>query len=217
MGAAACARSYPVRTRSQNAPPRAEPTEKHGAVAGFGKAASFAAEPLDEKAWLATAEDCGEPGQKDLCVRVEAERRIDDEEAAAGQASLRDGWSDLKLKAQNALYASFCEVCGKGGTSSRIFDRVPKHEHACRPFAPRSFDRIGGLREFLGRLERRIDQNEPAPLDRRKKRLEPCIAIDLKQLDSGIIANIGAQGSKGARMQPYCLGLFSSKGATMWR
>lgn len=72
-----------------------------------------------------------------------------------------------------------------------VLDRIPKHADAACPFVPRLADCFGRRREFIRRLERRIDQNEPTPLDRRKQGLEPRITVHLEELYARIKAEIG--------------------------
>src|ERR1700730_4097101 len=45
------------------------------------QAVSFAGQPVNQKPWLATPEDAGEPGQQDFCFLFEPERWIDNYEA----------------------------------------------------------------------------------------------------------------------------------------
>jgi hypothetical protein len=83
----------------------------------------------------------------------------------------------LQFEPQDIGRAERSERIQKAGVRARLADRSPEEVGSARPFAQRPIERPQNAVRFVGRLERRIDEDNSATLPRRQIGIEGDIAV----------------------------------------
>ena len=83
----------------------------------------------------------------------------------------------LQFEPQDIGRAERSERIQKAGVRTRLADRSPEEVGSARPFAQRPIERPQNAVRFVGRLERRIDEDNSATLPRRQIGIEGDIAV----------------------------------------
>src|SRR5271156_5198551 len=115
-----------------------------------------------------TTESLRQPRQERPRFVDQDMRRIDDEKPRLPQRLLamragRPG-ANIKFEPQDVWRAERGDRVEKTGIASSVADRPPRDVSPGRPFTQGPLERAHNSAGFIGRLERRIDQDEAAAL-----------------------------------------------------
>ena len=136
------------------------------------------------------AQQLHQPGQHAAQLAMQRVRRVDDHDAAAGQAEAqRIGPLQRQPGVQPAGRRQGLQALHHGGGAGLGDDRVPHHVHALRKAQQRVAHRLQhpavvGMAFVAG-----VDEHQRAPRRRRQLALERGEAVGLAQLDAGLAAH----------------------------
>ena len=135
-------------------------------------------------------------------------RRIDDDHARAGQRAGGIEVAHPQVGAQDLLGQHIAlgdqplrEADVEALRRPQVFERTPEHINTRRPALERVLRRLGHVRHFVGILEWRIDEHQPATLRRRDQRLERRVAVAVADRNARIGLVAQRQGARVRRVK----------------